>query len=396
MIKLEESMCCGCGACLSVCKFDAISMEVNQEGFIAPVVERAKCVSCGQCEKVCPIQNSKDDIVLEDQPDGYIVQHKKLQIRCDSTSGGGFTALAEAALLKLNAKVYGAAFTGSDLKVRHICINNVDDLYRFRNSKYVQSDIYQVYTELKEQLDRGEFVLFSGTPCQVAALKRVFGELPNLFFVEVMCREVVSPLLLKLYIESKNKTVRSLRFRDKAYGYHYSVMNVKYADGTNYKKALNYDQYLRAFFSNQFARKSCYACQYRDIKRVADITIWDAWDIKKYKGLVDDDFGATKVMVNSEKGKKLFGEAASALFHTSVDSRELLGDVSLIKEPLCCEDLSTREKFYDIAAKCGGKAAFDQLFPITPMIQIRNTLKNWLYLLIKSRKRYNCERRRND
>ena len=50
-------------------------------------------------------------------------------------------------------------------------------------------------------------------------------------------------------------------------------------------------------------RESCYNCSFKNFPRVADITIGDFWGVrKKY----DDNKGTSLIMVNSQKGKKLF------------------------------------------------------------------------------------------
>lgn len=49
----SESECCGCGACLSVCPKDAISMRPDKYGFLYPCIDSILCIGCQMCRKVC-------------------------------------------------------------------------------------------------------------------------------------------------------------------------------------------------------------------------------------------------------------------------------------------------------------------------------------------------------
>lgn len=248
MISLKKSECCGCGSCVDICAVRAIVMKEDEEGFLYPSVSTEKCINCGACKKVCPVQDfQKSELTAYA---GYIVQHRDDEIRRQSTSGGAFTAVANA-ILQQGGVVFGAAFHENHT-VRHIVAHNERELGKFRNSKYVQSDMSVVYEEIKNCLAEEKIVCFSGTPCQVAAVRKRFPNSEKLYLVDVVCREVTSPKLLKKYIgylqAQKKKKVRSIRFRDKYYGYHYSVINVEFDDGTHYRRPLHYDPYLRAFF----------------------------------------------------------------------------------------------------------------------------------------------------
>lgn len=57
-IKLFDSkdMCCGCGACYSICHQKAILMLADSEGFLYPSIDDNICVRCGSCIKVCPLK----------------------------------------------------------------------------------------------------------------------------------------------------------------------------------------------------------------------------------------------------------------------------------------------------------------------------------------------------
>ena len=153
--------CTGCCACLNACERDAISMAPDGEGFPRPAIDMDRCVRCGKCAKVCP-QNTPPAIPSE-QKTAYACWHKDEAIRNKSSSGGAFTAIADEVLSR-GGIVYGAAFDASNV-VRHVRIESSAGLSRLRRSKYVQSDVGQVFREIRGVLAENKPVLFSGTPC---------------------------------------------------------------------------------------------------------------------------------------------------------------------------------------------------------------------------------------
>lgn len=205
MIEIKKkSDCCGCTACAAICPKDAIIMKEDNEGFLYPTVDKETCINCGVCERVCPIkypirqQKRKDDI--------YYIQCKDENIRSQSTSGGMFTALAEFVIKKEGA-VFGCAFQDASCdRVVHKMAEDMEDIHEFRGSKYVQSDVNNTYRQAKKCLKENRLVCYSGTPCQIAGLKKYLGrDYENLITVDVVCRAVPSPFVWKKYVEVFNK-----------------------------------------------------------------------------------------------------------------------------------------------------------------------------------------------
>ena len=307
-VKIEENdLCCGCTACYSACPKNAIRMVRDNEGFLYPEVDREKCVNCGMCKKVCPILNKAK--LNEFKPKAYLFQNSNEEIRKDSTSGGIFTAIGEF-VIKNNGIVYGASFD-DNFVVNHIGIESVDDLSKFRKSKYVQSNQNNCFKEIKQYLDNGKLVCYSGTPCQVVGLRAYLRkDYENLILVDIMCHSVPSPLVFEKYkgyiLKKMNANkILNINFRDKnKYGYKYSMMTVETDNGI-YSQGIDTDPYLRAFFSDVSIRPSCYNCHFKTMKRVSDLTIWDCFNINEIDKSFDDDKGTTRVLVQSEKGEKL-------------------------------------------------------------------------------------------
>lgn len=116
--------------------------------------------------------------------------------------------------------VFGAAMSKSCEKVVHMGVEETDSLRFLQGSKYVQSDIGNSYVLARKELEKGRFVLFSGTPCQIAGLKNYLKrDYENLLTVEVICHGTPSPLLWRKYLhymKSKLKaSIQSVDFRHK-------------------------------------------------------------------------------------------------------------------------------------------------------------------------------------
>lgn len=300
--------CCGCSACANKCAKGAITMIPNAEGFLHPVVDTAKCVECGLCEKVCPalaVAISTSDF----SPFAVILQHKDEKIRYQSTSGGAFTAIAEEVINK-GGVVFGAAFS-SDLKVRHIGVTIKDELSKFRNSKYVQSEVGDCYKAAKKYLLEGKMVCFSGTPCQINGLYKFLGrDYDNLITVDVVCKSVPSPLVFQKYVEYKKNQegkISDIVFRDKKRGFlyctmaHYATQENKVAAKSSYRRGSESDEWLRLFLSGKISRRSCLSCKYQTKTRPGDFTLGDIWETGH--ATFDDNKGSTMVHVWTEKGK---------------------------------------------------------------------------------------------
>lgn len=301
----DKELCSGCTACKNICPKSAIEMVSDEEGFIYPKVNKEKCINCGLCKKTCPILNKKNR--EEFKQIGYIFQYNDDKIRKQSTSGGAFTAIADY-IIENNGVVFGVSFDDY-FKVCHQSAKTKEDLEKFRNSKYVQSNPKDTFKIVKEQLQNGTMVCYSGTACQIEGLLSYLGkDYENLITVDVICRAVPSPLLWEKYLEyrKQNKKVKKAFFREKYYGYKYSNLSIYDDKGVLYHNGIETDPYLRAFFSNIACRPSCYNCHFKEQLHKADFTIWDCFEVEKYDETFDDDKGTTRILLNSKKAINIF------------------------------------------------------------------------------------------
>lgn len=333
---VDKNKCSGCYACYSSCPTNAIEMIKDKEGFDYPKVIENKCIGCSKCKDVCRIINPISEVKSSPQY-AYIVQNKNKSILSESTSGGAFTPIAEY-IIGTGGIVFGAALV--DGIVRHIAVDNIKDLSLFRGSKYVQSKIGNCFIDVKKLLIDGKNVLFSGTSCQIEGLKSFLGkEFDNLFTVDVVCRAVPSPLVYEKYYFLKQKQYKlkesSIRFRDKRlYGYNYS--NLTLSDKNNkivYHGGINKDSYLKIFFTGLCNRPSCSSCKFKKVYRQSDITIWDCFDISSYDKNLDNNLGATKVLIHSSKGKVLFDGLLSDFNYKECEPNEIIFNANELKHP---------------------------------------------------------------
>lgn len=313
----DKSDCSGCHACYNACPRECITMDMDSEGFLYPIVNLDECVHCNICKNACPAVNNNDTY---NQPKAYVGFNNNSYIRKFSSSGGVFTVLAEE-MLKNKATVYGAAFD-DDYEVEHIGVNTKEGLEKLRTSKYVQSKIGETYKEVKDKLSKDEYVFFTGTPCQIEGLYTYLGkQYDKLFTQDIICHGVPSPNIWNEYLNymSNGNNVKSVSFRDKKFGWHYFSMRI-ITDKSNYVKRLDQDVFTRLFLDNTILRPSCYNCKYKRKVRISDFTLADCWRPSKVESkLKDDDKGLSMIFVNSEKGKILFNLIKADLTYQEID-----------------------------------------------------------------------------
>lgn len=377
MIQIEDKKkCCGCTACSAICPKQCIEMKSDAEGFQYPSVDTEKCIQCGMCERVCPIQNPVVEAIVPQR--AYLVQHKDEQVRMDSSAGGAFTAIATCVLEK-GGVVFGAAYD-DDFQVRHTYVEKIDELWKFRNSKYVQSDMGDCFHQVRDYLRAGRWICFSGTPCQIEGLNRFLGKpYEKLVLVDVVCHGIPSPLIWNKYLEYQRVNEDkpdNIRFRDKFYGYKYSTMSLIKGGKNVYHAGSQLDPMLRAFFTDICDRPSCYECPFKKRYRVSDMTIWDCFSVYDFDKAMDDDKGTTRVLCHTEKGVAIMQELGNIARCKVVEPAKLVNGVKEM-----CESVSLnpkREEFFEDARKVSGAELFDKYYPITTRTKLKTAARKVL------------------
>lgn len=311
----DPGKCCGCGACEQVCPKSAITMQEDEHGFLYPQIDGAKCVDCGLCLKTCAFQSGYPTRKEYDPPFGYAARHKDPEILMNSRSGGAFTAISDQ-ILKMGGVIYGVGYEGRGYrKVVHKRAQTARERDEFCGSKYVQSDMRQVYRQVKQDLQDGCWVLFTGTGCQTGALHKFLGkEYARLLTMDLVCYGVPSPKVWRDFLDMREREERrrisAVDFRDKKkFGWktHRETITVG-------KKEISSRLYTKIFIKALATRPSCFECVYVNQNRVGDITIADFWGHEEaVPGFAQDDRGVSLVMVNTEKGKQIWEMARDDL-----------------------------------------------------------------------------------
>lgn len=292
---------------------------------IYPSIDYKKCIGCGKCKKVCAYQNDNDVQTIHSV---WAASSKNNQIIVNSASGGIFATIAKN-FLKANGVVIGASFEKRNNKIhlQHIKISDINDLKRIQGSKYVQSNMENIYTEIKKELDNKKRVLFSGTPCQVAALKNFLGKIyENLYTIDIICHGVPNIKIFQDYIlileDELNAEILDFKFRDKTIGWGLCG-KIKYRKNNKIKEKLlpvGLSSYYNLFLKSEIYRENCYSCKYANSNRVGDITLGDYWGIKKehpeyfkHSDKFKEEKGVSCVIINSKKGEFLLNEVKQDL-----------------------------------------------------------------------------------
>lgn len=375
MICIEnKEKCCGCAACSNICPRSCIKMMVDEEGFLYPQINKDDCINCGLCDRVCPEINYVSD---KGNIKCLAVQCVEKKDRARSTAGGGVTPLANW-VLENRGVVYGAAYD-KDFVVKHIAIDNIQELGKIQGSKYVQSVTGNVYREIKDTLKQGRMVLFSGTPCQVAGLYNFLkvvklDQSEKLLTVSVACRAVPSPMIFEKYIEmQKSKfggAIESVCCRDKFYGYSYSTMSIYSSDKTKHKDyhcSVESDEWLRCFFSGVCDRPCCESCEFDG--PIGDFQIGDYFRVKETAPELDDNLGTTRMVIGSEKGLKLFEKIQDGYRYKEISNEQLKRTTQNALSTFG-KDKGKRDVFFADAHKLSGEELFEKYYPRTIKVTI--------------------------
>lgn len=314
--------CTGCMACYNACSHKAIEIEKDKDGFLRPVIREDICVDCNLCEKSCPIITPLE--ARNNIPSIYAAWHEK--DRRVSSSGGAFSAFARM-VLSQGGVVIGAAFD-KELHLKHILIDDVEGLAALRGSKYVQSEIGDIFKIVKQQLKCGKRVFFCGTPCQVAGLRGFLKKDYDLLLTaDLACHGVPSDEVFQSYLKKlKNRLgkdedrllIMNYEFRRRdGWGFAPSISTTNGYRPLYGREAL----YMDAFDKCALFRESCYHCPFAKIPRVGDVTLADFWGLGRHGNKFNHSVtrGVSLILANTEKGDR----ALRNLNNTFIEERTL-------------------------------------------------------------------------
>lgn len=324
---LEKKLCTGCTVCLNICPKKAISFKEDNDGFKYPVIDKDKCIDCGLCNKKCPVLNTKHNDFINDC---YVGFNKDDNEKLKSSSGAIFSLLADYILDK-NGIVIGAAFD-KDNKLKHVAVESKKDLDKLKGSKYLQSDLDNIFTYIKENV-KDRKILFVGTPCQVAGVKAIVNN-KNLLCVDLICHGVPSPKLFEKYIKEleKNNSDKLLNynFRDKSTGWD-TYSNTVIFKNKKVSELSKDNKYMQLFLSDIALRESCYNCNFKVGNKYSDITLGDFWGIQNYYPEMYNKKGVSAIIINTELGKEVFNSIKNNIEYKSCKLDEIIAGNSSLK-----------------------------------------------------------------
>lgn len=335
--------CCGCLACIDLCPKSCIDKSQDSKGFLTVRVNKELCINCGKCRTVCPSLNH----IFFDSQQSVRSLRGSYNIRISSASGGAFQIIARDLLLK-GFKVWGAAFNNKN-QLMHIKVDSLNRLPVLLKSKYLQSDMEGVYLQIKDSLDKGDQVLYSGLPCQCSALRNFLKcDYDNLYVLDLICHGVPSQSLFNKYIAWEEKRLSGqivsfeFRYKDnKSKDAH--LWKIKYKKGNEVRqtKGLHFESPFYFGFQKYLTlRDSCYSCSFAQSKRVGDLTLGDCWGEKK-----SANKGLSAIIINSKKGMALYN---NMIPHLVVDEEYSLDKLIQYNGNLSnpTKEPKSREKFF--------------------------------------------------
>ncbi len=355
--------CTGCSACVNSCPKDAITLKEDKEGFWYPYVDYGTCISCQKCVNRCPSLQKINPNGQKEDPTVYAAWNTDEDIRINSTSGGVFTALAQA-MIQQGGVVVGAHYT-TEHNIEHTLIDSAEGILALRQSKYAQSDIGYVFREVKTYLDAEKTVLFCGTPCQTAGLKSYLAKpYKTLYCCDFICRGVISPKVYRKFLNdmgaTNNSRVSVVHFKNKDFGWNRFSTKLSFDNGAIYHKDRNEDYYMRGYLRyNLYLRPSCHQCQYKTLPRVSDISLGDFWGIGNYKAELDNEKGTSVVLINSDKGQELFARAQTYLYSEQRSLEEVVAGNSCLFN--AAQEGKYRQYFFDHMDKYDFKTLIEKI-----------------------------------
>ena len=301
----DKHNCCGCEACVQACPKQCIAFNQDEEGFFYPKVDASLCINCGLCEKICPVLHPYEEHTPQKTLSAI---NKDDEVRMSSSSGGIFTLLAEKTIDE-GGVVFGARFDEQWRVVIDVA-ETKEAVKAFRGSKYLQARVGDSFLRCRQYLDAGRKVLFSGTPCQVSALRHFLRkDYVNLLAVDFICHGVPSPLVWQRYLNevviAGCRAIKDIQFRSKSRGWKQFSFAIEYnkdRQSLTMSSPFKEDIYMKSFLKNLILRPSCHSCPAKCGKSHSDITIADFWGIEVVNPKMDDDQGTSLVLINTDKG----------------------------------------------------------------------------------------------
>lgn len=316
--------CSGCELCKSVCPVSCIKMEPNNEGFLYPQINHIECIDCGKCVKFCPAVNDMSTY-YSNKPIGCYAAFSDSKLLARSASGGLFVTAAEY-VINLKGVVYGVVLNEKTLRCEFSEAETIEGIKQMQDSKYIQPVVCDIYIKVKQKLQDGRIVLFSGSPCHIAALYCFLGreKYDNLFTLDIICHGVPSPNFWHRYLHENPNKIVSARFRNRenkkkhihTLSFSLGICNGKYQYISG-PEDIFFGTYLRC----ENLRYSCYYCKYSDLHRYGDITIGDFDSVEQLADFEPEESKNT-IIINTIRGKELWNRISCKFIYKKINIHE--------------------------------------------------------------------------
>lgn len=393
----EDNKCIGCRNCENVCPTGAVKIIPDNKGFFVPLVSHDQCISCGRCEKSCPTNGLRCSTV-QSFPVSIVIQNTDREQLIKTASGGLCTILAQYIIKERNGFVCGAIYD-DEYRVKHIVTSDLTDLNRMRQSKYVQSDLGNCFSSIRDLLLRDAVCLFIGTTCQVYALiKYLNGKPSNLYCIDLICHGAPSPLVQREYIRYLNEkygkvTEISNRYK-KLYRHSYvSVYATTFDNGKTITRRYSDDPMADAFFSHLSVRDSCFDCQFKTVNRISDLTVGDFWFSEKY-GFGEDLYGVNLCLIQSKNGHDLIDAIKSHIKYMEVDTRAaVLLNGGMIYSS--CPKNKNRDRFFNELGNTEFNSLVKKYDGISKKMRLKYYIREWIAPILRRTKYYNRQLSQN-
>lgn len=350
----EPSMCAGCMACVDVCTRHAVTIEPAID-FYEPHIDQDKCVDCGRCKIVCqqlsPVEGH--------EPVEWLQGWDSDRASRLSSSSGGVASAVMRGFVQEGGVVCACCFSSGEFKFEFA--EAVEDLFRFKGSKYVKSNPTGVYKEIINFLKKDIEVLFVGLPCQVSAVRKIVppGLKKGLYTIDLICHGSPSPRVLEAFLEEKGaflSDLQSIDFRSKG------RFGLREQESTFDLPGV-VDAYSIAFLSGLSYTENCYSCAYANLRRVGDLTLGDSWGSELSPEIPD---GISLALCQNEKGKRLLNLSCVTL--KDVDAAKAVANNAQLVTPSIMprsrrrfiEDLENGTVFSVAVRRCLPRAYFRQ------------------------------------
>lgn len=380
--------CTGCYACVNACHHKCINMQEDIYGELHPVIDETHCTNCKLCQKSCP---NNIDLDFNYPSICYASWITDVQKRKICASGGIGTILSEFVIKQKKGVVFGSRYDNQFTPVI-TCTEKLEDLEYFKGSRYVQSIVgNDTLLKTKKFLNSGRFVLFIGTPCQIAGLKSFLRkDYDNLITVDLICHGVCPTKYFKEEIAylCKKKRIKNLvdiRFRgNDRKNFYLSFWTAKRTGNSHcvYNKPANTQYYFAGFLLGISLRENCYQCNYARPERISDITIGDFIGLGKDQPFNHSKINVSSVTLNTTKGVEFYHKVSqhtNTLINVQREYSERLKYKPSLIEPSHKHKLTSL--FREQVLKVGYlKAIRLTLKKIVMKQEIENIINYWRYI----------------